>query len=390
MKRPKNEQVKPIIMAIGAAALAAVATMFVPTGLIESITGATGISELIPATGAPLGAKAKALMAFFAGAATLMIAMAYLMRSNRDDSASDYDYDYDSSEVEETHYEPGASLLSKLQSRMSAIKIDSANFPKMPWAKRDDDILDLADLPKLRETDAHSDAPVRRPISALSDLGEASLMKKRPAPLPSPALSPALSPAMPSAEPETPVLAPLFERAVAQDRVQNEPVVKSETHEEPVAAPILEEQAAPLEVRQEQAFVKQTSDTQLNALVAKLESAIQKRKQHLEALLNQMEAMLAETESAETQAPQVVQTEKAPVFEMTAAQIVPPESIETRSAEDMDSEPTEAGFSSLSPLVTKRPPLEAVPSMPRAQEEEMDAALNAALQTLQRMNAQMR
>jgi hypothetical protein len=384
MKRPKNEQVKPIIMAIGAAALAAVATMFVPTGLIESITGATGISELIPATGAPLGAKAKALMAFFAGAATLMIAMAYLMRSNRDDSASDYDYD--SPEVEETHYEPGASLLSKLQTRMSAIKIDSANFPKMPWAKRDDDILDLADLPKLRETDAHSDAPVRRPISALSDLGEASLMKKRPAPLP----SPALSPAMPTAEPETPVLAPLFERAVAKDRVQNEPVVKSETHEEPVAAPILEEKAAPLEVRQEQAFVTQTSDTQLNALVAKLESAIQKRKQHLEALLNQMEAMLAETESAETQAPQVAQTEKAPVFEMTAAQIVPPESIETRSAEDMDSEPTEAGFSSLSPLVTKRPPLEAVPSVPRAQEEEMDAALNAALQTLQRMNAQMR
>jgi hypothetical protein len=57
-----NSQVKAVAMAMAGATLAAVSTMFVPVAILESVTGATGLSELIPAARAPLGDTARALM----------------------------------------------------------------------------------------------------------------------------------------------------------------------------------------------------------------------------------------------------------------------------------------------------------------------------------------
>ena len=217
MNRPRNEQMKPILMAMGGAAAAAVAAMMVPVSLIEGITGATGLSELIPATAAPLGAKARAIIAFFAGAITLMMAMGYLMRRNPE---AYMETNPMQNTAREMHTErEGSSLLSKLQARMSGLKASKIQMPSMPWAKKhDDDILDLADLPQLRGQDAHPDAPSRRPISALTDLADASLTK-RAAPLPSPSLA--------SAEPQAPapITTSLFEQKVAQV-VQESPVTE--------------------------------------------------------------------------------------------------------------------------------------------------------------------
>ena len=68
-----DHHTRAVAMATGGAAIAAIAAMFIPTGIWETLTGATGVSEMIPATGAPLGDKARALISFTFGALTLAI-----------------------------------------------------------------------------------------------------------------------------------------------------------------------------------------------------------------------------------------------------------------------------------------------------------------------------
>lgn len=149
-----DRQIKALVVAFAGAALAAVATMFVPAAMLESLTGATGLSELVPAAAAPLGDTARALIAFAAGALTLAI-LAYLLL--RQQSASGVEQE--SALIDE------APESSSFKDRLARIAL-----PKMPWTKGEDDITDLADLPKLRNNDAHPDAPPRRPLSAHQDL----------------------------------------------------------------------------------------------------------------------------------------------------------------------------------------------------------------------------
>ena len=63
-----DHQTQAVAMATGGAAIAAIAAMFVPTGIWETLTGSTGVSEMIPATAAPLGDTARALISFAFGA----------------------------------------------------------------------------------------------------------------------------------------------------------------------------------------------------------------------------------------------------------------------------------------------------------------------------------
>jgi len=60
------------------AALAAVTMMFVPVSLLEGVAESSGLSELIPAAGAPLGDIARGCIAFAIGAMTLA-ALSYLL-----------------------------------------------------------------------------------------------------------------------------------------------------------------------------------------------------------------------------------------------------------------------------------------------------------------------
>lgn len=160
-------QTQAIIMATGGAAVAAIAAMFVPVGLWETLTGATGISEMIPATGAPLGDTARALIAFAFGALTFAILAVLLLRraaSPRVAIAADEfqpqqrDIDDDGDDGFER-----SSLVSRLRDRVSAF-VDAR--------RGGDGITDLEDLPKLRSGDAHPDAPPRRPLLATRDLAD--------------------------------------------------------------------------------------------------------------------------------------------------------------------------------------------------------------------------
>jgi hypothetical protein len=163
-KGVSNEQMKALAMAMAGATLATVATMFVPVAMLESFTGATGLSELVPAAAAPLGDTARALIAFGVGALTLAV-LAYLLlrQENAPRSAAP---------------EPLPSRLEVTpETRSFTERFARISMPKMPWNKGDDDITELADLPKLRNGDSHPDAPPRRPLSAQQDLPVLDLAK---------------------------------------------------------------------------------------------------------------------------------------------------------------------------------------------------------------------
>ena len=78
----QNRQMRSLSIAMGASIIAAAATMFVPVNVLESITGATGLSEIVGAAAAPLGDKARALIAFGAGALTLAAMTVMLLRKD--------------------------------------------------------------------------------------------------------------------------------------------------------------------------------------------------------------------------------------------------------------------------------------------------------------------
>ena len=170
LDRKIDKQMRAWIFAFAGSAIVAVAAMFVPVRVWEMITGSTGISEMVPVAAAPLGDKARALIAFGLGALTFITLGAQtLRRPARSRSAADVaDNPRMSSQndavfdlTEEADPEPSPSLAARLRGKLAA------------WAeaRRDSSaIVTLEDLPKLRASDAHPDAPPRRPFSAGRDL----------------------------------------------------------------------------------------------------------------------------------------------------------------------------------------------------------------------------
>lgn len=170
LDRKIDNQMRALIFAFAGSAIVAVAAMFVPVRVWEMITGSTGISEMVPVAAAPLGDKARALIAFGLGALTFITLGAQtLRRPARSRSAADVaDNPRMSSQndavfdlTEEADPEPSPSLAVRLREKLAA------------WAeaRRDSSaIVTLEDLPKLRASDAHPDAPPRRPFSAGRDL----------------------------------------------------------------------------------------------------------------------------------------------------------------------------------------------------------------------------
>ena len=342
IKRLNSHQLKTAGFALGASALAAIAMMFVPVGLLESITGATGISEMVHATAAPLGDTARAIMAFLAGALTLVAVLAVMLRTEKGAA------NVSTAQVAQDFAEP-ADRISALRAGLLSISLPKFAMPKMPWKKSDGDIFDLADLPKLRTLDAHPDAPARRPLSAASDLNE-------PAPVAAPAPAPSTGEirfwgdAMPE-----PAVEPVAHATACEDVADVAPIaveVMAETKAGDVAIT-----AAPAAPRQEPQLT-------LAEMVAQLEAAVVQRK----VQLAELEVVAADLAASNKQPTAAVEVENIVVAPAVETEILPPEA--PRAA---------------------RPPLEAVPSSPRGPaDDDMDAALHAALQTLQRMNAQAR
>jgi hypothetical protein len=327
MISPQDNKTKAIGIAVGASIIAAVAAMLVPTSILETLTGATGLSELVPATAAPLGDKARALIAFTAGAATMILALAYLLRRGETKNKASIQV------ASESHINQKGevNMIAMLKDRMSNISL-----PKMPWSRDENsgDVLELSDLLKLRTADAHPDYPARRPISATSDLGNTNLYGQC-APLPSVSLS--------AVDPEVAVVAVQNDQefvspqqpVTAQEQLADDAISLAPIHA-PTAPPVNSEQPS------------------LSDLVAQFEQAIEIRK----AKLDDMEA----------------------VAEHLATKYHPAEADSEAPFAPAPAAPREA-------VPAPRPPLEAVPvSRTSEDDEDMDAALNAALATLQRMN----
>jgi hypothetical protein len=162
-----DHQTKAMVMAMGGAAIASIMAMLVPVGLLETLTGSTGISEMIPATAAPLGDTARALIAFGVGALTFAIlALTLLRRKDAERVAPSRGQEpvyYPIDDAPEGDEKSAPSLIVRLKERVSAFA----------EARRGaGDISGLEDLPKLRSGDAHPDAPPRRPLLATRDLAE--------------------------------------------------------------------------------------------------------------------------------------------------------------------------------------------------------------------------
>ncbi|MDX2211463.1 MAG: hypothetical protein SFV20_14025, partial [Sphingopyxis sp.] len=143
--------------------------MFVPVTLLESVTGATGLSELVPAARAPLGDTARALIAFGTGAFTLSALTYLLLRfdgaaKQRPAPAPVAESSVPDWMMDEEDEKPGFA------DRLARFRMPALSLPKMPWQHDEDAITELADLPKLRNGDTHPDAPPRRPLLATQDL----------------------------------------------------------------------------------------------------------------------------------------------------------------------------------------------------------------------------
>ncbi|RDV06033.1 hypothetical protein DXH95_00845 [Sphingorhabdus pulchriflava] len=354
-----DHQTQAVAMATGGAAIAAIAAMFVPTGIWETLTGSTGVSEMIPATAAPLGDTARALISFTFGALTFAVLTVMLLRKNARPKQSvitqpeieaeaedvaepvwiEPSPEAELAEVDGDEAEKG-SLLSRLRDRISAFAA----------ARRSaDGITDFEDLPKLRSGDAHPDAPPRRPLLATRDLVDPAEAEET--------LVEQLLPAVDGVE----------------DVVPNEPVAVSEIVEteivetENVVEAVIEdvastETAEPVEVAAPVSSLESdNSAASLADMVTRLESALSER----DAKLARLEALVANRPVSNVQ----------PIREAKAVEVEP------QSAE---SQPMP---------VASRPMLEAVDPEPapiKGESEELDAALRSALETLHRMNARTR
>jgi hypothetical protein len=162
-------QLRALAIALGGAVVMSVVAMLVPVGLWETITGSTGISELVPATAAPLGDTARAMIAFLFGAGTFaVLALLLLRRPVEAKPLHRVKPVVDNAEVVEPQAE-GESFVAKMRGRISDFVESRRNGVV---------ITELSDLPKLRAGDAHPDAPPRRPISAHRDF---ALVEEEPA-----------------------------------------------------------------------------------------------------------------------------------------------------------------------------------------------------------------
>lgn len=381
MIRPEQNMIKAMALPFGAGAAAAVATMFVPTAMLESFTGATGLSEIVPATAAPLGDTARALIAF--GTGVLTIALVAMLNNRKGKAMARTNQAIKESEhnISAKSGEETPSLLHKIRDGLDKIGRDGISFPKMPWAKSADSaqddgkIYDLRDLPKLRTADVHPDAPARRPILASSDIDMglsqmdvAPSFAKKPVELPKDDLKfwgdddgdfgrddPPLhaKPSWALEEQPQPDFAPRAATPEIYVPSMAAPIAP------PVApaivvppAPVGVAPAAPVYAPEPvSAATSSLPSSDFGALLAKLETAMETRTTLLNKLQDNVAAIVA--------TPSVAAPIESPIPSLV---------------QDM------------------RPPLEAVPMSPQAaaQPEQMDDALRAALETLHRMNAQAR
>ncbi len=230
LARISNKMV--FLIAIIGGLITAAFAMLIPISTLEAFTGASGLSEIIPATAAPLGSSARTLFVVFTAilaASILLVLLLSFRKAPQEDSVySDDDYvnemakernrmalSEDDSELAERIYQEderniqnqhhidhddtdqdyddveskpadkkkfvaiaGGAVAAAAGGLVAAGSTVKSKIKKLPFMGGDDSIKSFDDLPKLRNADKHPDAPARRPLSADEDLGERILDKE--------------------------------------------------------------------------------------------------------------------------------------------------------------------------------------------------------------------
>lgn len=214
----KMNSKKALFTAILGGIITAILAWLIPNTFLEAITGATGLSEIIPATRAPLGSSAKALFIIFSAIIVTTLILVMLLSLNQEDDMAGSDFHtegpmrarnrmpvmdvepddraiamkfqqedderirqaqnrkkYDKKTIDGTML--GGALMGGAVAVSAALK---SQFKKLPFMGGDDRIRSFDDLPKLRGADRHPDAPARRPLFAHQDLGEKIMDRHEP------------------------------------------------------------------------------------------------------------------------------------------------------------------------------------------------------------------
>jgi hypothetical protein len=153
----------------GIAAALVIATL--PHVYLENIVGATGLSEIIPAAAPPLGNTARGLIAVVAGmitASALYLFLNHKMKSH--EGGSDMGLAIRKNETTSSVDGEGESKTRFAVPKLNLSAKSLTKFLKKP-KKSPGQVTELRDLPDVRPADRHPDAPVRQPIFASSDLG---------------------------------------------------------------------------------------------------------------------------------------------------------------------------------------------------------------------------
>lgn len=232
---PKSGINNVMIFAIVAvsAIITAIFAIMVPISVLESLTGATGLSEIFPATKAPLGNSARALFVIFSVLFISAIALVLLLslRNHHGSNGKAPTARHDEEQIGERardrnrmpmvdddddsllaqkifaqdeqrmdDYEKRANMnfralkddgVQKKTTKKGIVAIAAgaavaagtaikSKIKTLPFMGGDDRVRSFDDLPKLRGADKHPDAPARRPLSANEDLGAKILDRDTP------------------------------------------------------------------------------------------------------------------------------------------------------------------------------------------------------------------
>ena len=147
--------------AITSGAVVATGMMLVPMGVLEGLIDFTGLPNLVPAAGAPLGDVARAMIAYITGAVTLGGLTVLLLRDGGREN-----------DLQQSREMPFKTL--------EQYRVEILNFlsTKMPWHKEAEEVRSLSDLSRFRSVNIHADVPTRRPLFASQDLPDLGLFEQ--------------------------------------------------------------------------------------------------------------------------------------------------------------------------------------------------------------------
>lgn len=153
----------------GIAAALVIATL--PHVYLENIVGATGLSEIIPAAAPPLGNTARGLIAAMAGLISASTLYLFLnQKTKTHEGGSEMSVAIRKNLTKEPTEDERADKARFAIPKLNLSAKSLTRFLKKP-KKSPGQVTELKDLPEIRSADRHPDAPARQPIFASSDLG---------------------------------------------------------------------------------------------------------------------------------------------------------------------------------------------------------------------------